>query len=106
MYVHPRRCHDKVLFTAFEIEIPLRIELAQITGVKPTIPQRRGRELIALPVPARNVLATNKNLSIPRKLCFPARQNSSNGPAANVKWIIHSYERSGFCKSVSLHNCE
>src|SRR5262249_23099759 len=60
---HPFRRDDDILLPSFEMEKALRIELAEVAGVEPSLFARDGLELATLPVVLCDILAADEDLA-------------------------------------------
>src|SRR4026208_594195 len=69
---------------AVELDEPVRIALAEIPGMQPTVDQRLASGLLVLVVALKHVGPTDQDLPVPGALHLTARERLANRPELEV----------------------
>src|SRR6185503_4637703 len=101
--VQPFGRDDHFLLAALDIELTLRVDLADVAGVEPAVGKRLGGGLCRTEVPFRHVLALDQNLAIRRDLHVHAGDRLADRPASRAEWMIQAHDRGGFGEAISLN---
>src|ERR1019366_1201934 len=100
--VHPFARHNDVLLAAFEIQVAVPVERAQVSGAEPAVLCEYRLQLLILPVPSGDIGAAHQDFAILVELHFAAFQHLADGALAGMERGVQRNQRRGFRQSVAL----